>query len=219
VCEVQAARSAAAAGQPLSAGTSNQAGLSSTLSTLCAMSSALCVVWTLVLTSISPVGHIDVNTAVPLSSLVLLTSKKGTVVDRMHPLAVAGAVACSWWLLLAVQSLFLDGVHDDPLPSDFVPSFGLLTDGVVSVWLCNKWYVPAINIFLLLWALPGVYGGLVRRKNDSDDVSFVYALMSSVTMVSANAACIRYLGLASCAFSAWSSYDIQSVRSRSNQLV
>ena len=118
-----------------------------------------------------------------------------------------------------MQCLFLEGVHDDPLPADFVPSFGLLTDGVVSVWLCNKWYVPAINIFLLLWAVPGVYSGLVRRKTDSDDVSFVYALMSGVTMISANAACIRYLGLASCLFSGWRSYDIQTVRSRSNQLV
>lgn len=219
VCEVQATRSAAVAGQPISMATESQAGLGSTLSTLCALASGLCVMWTVVMTFVSPIGHIDADLAVPLSGLVLLTSKKGAVVDRMHPLSVAGAVACLWWLLLSLHCLFLEGVHDDPLPADFVPDFGLLTNAVVSVWLCNRWYVPAYNAFLLLWALPGVYAGLVRKKSDSDDVSFVYSLMSGITMITANAACIRYLGFASCGFAAWRSYDIQGVRSRSNQLV
>jgi hypothetical protein len=79
--------------------------------------------------------------------------------------------------------------------------------------------MPVINGFLLLWAVPGVMAGLVKRKRDSDDVSFVYALMASITMVTAHASCIRFFGAVSCAFAAWRCRDIASTRSKGNLLV
>jgi hypothetical protein len=104
VNEVQAMRASAASSSSSSSvgGGGGGDGLASTASSLCALSACLAVVWTAFVTAVSPVGHVDADFTVPLVSLVMLTTRKGVVVDRTHGLAVAGAIACLWWFMLSL---------------------------------------------------------------------------------------------------------------------
>merc|ERR1711871_658324 len=190
-----------------------------TTTSLCAVGSILTVIWAIIATIHAPVGHVDPLLSIPLASLVFLTTTKGVVIDKAPALLVSATISAIWWLILALNALLIEGVGEEPLPSDLIPTFGLFSDSVVSVWRAQAWWVPALNGFLMLMALPALYSSLVRHRNDSDDAVFVYTLISIVPFVSAQTASIRYLGLVGLIVGAWRCMEIGTARKRGNTLI
>jgi len=125
----------------------------------------------------------------------------------------AGAVASMWLVLSALYSLlvsdsdlgemiFQSAAHSQAgLRSasagmlDEMASLAFLPDRVVSVWSASGWLEPTLAMLGLVLPLPAIAAALVQRRDDSDDLIFVLALLSALGTMLAPLWSLRLLGV------------------------
>jgi hypothetical protein len=152
--------------------------------------------------------------ALPLLSLVFYTTGDGNVIPSTPALGVVAIVSSLWWIVSAIYSLFLKG-HDG---LQFLQQFRssstpfLLDDVDASIWngddeVAFRW-ITVLHIGLLLVALPGIILSFLRRRNESEDLMFVLAVVSLLSAILSQIWSIRLLGVVSALYAAWRCYDI-----------
>jgi hypothetical protein len=152
--------------------------------------------------------------ALPLLSLVFYTTGDGFVVPATPALGVAALVSSLWWIMSAIYSLFLKGHDGLQFLQEFRSSSSsfLFEDVDVSIWngedeVVLRW-VTLLHVGLLLVALPGVILSFLRRRNESEDLMFVLAVVSLLSAILSQIWSIRLLGLISALYAAWRCHDI-----------
>jgi len=91
----------------------------------------------------------------------------------------------------------------------------------VSLWSSNTPYhwLPLLNLLLALLPLPAIAISFLRRKTDSEDVMFVLAILSCVSIVGAQCWSVRYLGMDGLLYAAYRCYEINAIHSAGNRLI
>jgi hypothetical protein len=194
-------------------------------------------------------AHVDPNTSVPISFLLLLCTPRSMLVRDAHPLAVAAVCCAAFWLLSTLHSVFVKNFGLENKPEDFdvrcafspflpcschclnvsltpllsflslsLPvlnshSFGLFKDEDVSFWSSGSPYhwVPLLNLALALVPLPAVFVAFRRSKTDTEEMAFVLAVLSCVSVVGAQCWSVRYLGATGLIFAAWRCYEVGAI--------
>lgn len=90
---------------------------SSSATTVCTMSALLAIAWNF-WGSVST-AHVDPNTSVPISFLLLLCTPRSMLVRDAHPLAVAAVCCAAFWLLSTLHSVFVKNFGLENKPEDF----------------------------------------------------------------------------------------------------
>jgi hypothetical protein len=92
-------------------------------------------------------------------------------------------------------------------------SFGLFKDEDVSFWSSGSPYhwVPLLNLALALVPLPAVFVAFRRSKTDTEEMTFVLAVLSCVSVVGAQCWSVRYLGATGLIFAAWRCYEVGAI--------
>lgn len=192
----------------------------STSTSICVMATLLSIMWTSLFSLSSP--HVENDYAIPLACMLLLCTRRGILVSDTHPIALTALAAASWWFFSAIYAILLKGVFEsiDPMADVFeTPKIGLFSDADVSFWTAPSIWLPAINLVLTLVPLPAIIFSFLRRKEDSEDVLFVLAILSSVPVIGAQSTPVRFLGLVGAIYAAWKCYDIGQVNQKSNRLI
>ena len=223
---------------------------SSSAAAVCTMSALLAIAWNF-WGSVST-AHVDADTSVPLSFLLLLCTPRSMLVRDAHPLAVAAVCCAGFWLLSTLHSVFVKNFGLENKPEDFevryvfsqlfllsLPrpcrrrnvsltpnplsplsfpilrpySFGLFKDEDVSFWSSSSPYhwVPLLNLALALVPLPAVFMAFRRSKADTEEMAFVLAVLSCVSVVGAQCWSVRYLGATGLIFAAWRCYEVGAI--------
>jgi len=125
---------------------------------ICLATSVLCMMWTLVasLGISSSVGSwLGPDLLIPFSSLVLLCTRKGSIVSGKHPLVVAALLASLCWFSSAIYSIFIlrDENSYDPFKDG---GFNIFKDGTVSIWSSESMFMPGLHACLCLTPLPSI---------------------------------------------------------------
>jgi hypothetical protein len=190
-----------------------------TPTSLCVMTSALTCVWMVGITTVTPITHLDPELGVPLVSLLFLTTAQGSILEDTPGFVIVEAVCSLWWCLMSFNYLFIDGFGEEPLPADFMPSYGLFKNEVISYWTCNSIWLPLLNTIMALLPLPAIWMAMNRSKHDHEDICFVLALFSVISVIGGHADCIRYLGITGTLFGGWRCYDIGARNRSSDRLI
>lgn len=115
-------------------------------------------------------------------------------------------LASMWWLCSGLYSVFISNFSADwwNPASDILSSTefrrstfvgtGLFPDEDVSLWSEGiSWITVVVHVALMLVPLPGLLlGQLWKRKEDSEEVFFVLAAVSSLSLVGAQINSVRY---------------------------
>jgi hypothetical protein len=99
------------------------------------------------------------------------------------------------------------------------PKISIFSDADVSFWTSPSIWLPTINLALTLVPLPAIIFSFLRRKEDSEDVLFVLAILSALPVIGAQTTPVRLLGLVGAVYAAWRCYDIGQVNQKSNRLI
>lgn len=131
---------------------------------ICLATAGLCMMWTLVasLGISSSVGSVlGPDLLIPLSSLVLLCTRKGGIIPDKHPLVVSALIASICWLSSAIYSIFIlrDDTNYDPFKDG---AFNIFKDGTVSIWTSQSMFMPGLHICLCLSPLPALLLSFIR---------------------------------------------------------
>lgn len=89
----------------------------------------------------------------------------------------------------------------------------------VSFWNNDNLWYPSLHILLLLVPLPAIYLGYMRSKGDTEDVLFILALLSVLSVVGSGCSAVRLLGVSGVVFGSWRCYDIGQKQVSSNRLI
>lgn len=202
-----------------------QRGLADTgSSTVCVMAAGLGIAWCFAASLVTP--HVDADTAVPLSFLLLLCTRRGAALGGdSHPVALAAVLAVAFWLGSTAYSVFVKNFGDQP--EGFEPGLGLgslynmsiFRDEDVSIWTSTRRWVPWATCILAVLPLPAVALSFLRRKADTEDTVFVLAILSVVSVVGGMCWSVRYLGLAGLGYASYRCWEIGSISKSSNTLI
>ena len=185
---------------------------------VCIMAAGLSIAWCLVASLLTP--HIDADTTVPLSFLLLLCTRRQRQEDS-HPLAIATMMAVTFWLGSTAYSVFVKNFGQERRPEGFELSIGIFRDEDVSVWTSNSSYmwVPVVNVLLALLPLPAVVLSYLRRKQDTEDSIFILAILSVVSVIAGMSWSIRYIGLAGLGYASYRCWEIGNMHKSSDRLI
>ena len=195
---------------------------------LCLQSAILCVLWTVGLTLISSHLVLDAELSVPLSTLALLVTSRGSLDFSMfttyahHPLMYSAILSAGWWFLHAAHAIFVEGMFGEASSAELYRSAttgGIFHDEVVSFWLSPGYWYPCLNTVLLLVPIPAIYLAFRRHKGDSEDMAFMLAVLSVLSTAGAHAACIRYLGVMGAVLGGWRCREVNFSNTVSNKLI
>jgi len=182
---------------------------------VCMLSTVSGIFWTAIASVLTHTVSSDVT--IPLSCLLLLTLKRNLIYD-IHPLALAGLVSSIWWIISAIYSIFIKGYSSKYL-SNFEINVGIFGVENVSFWNNDTLWFPLLQLLLLLVPIPAVYLGYLRRKDDSEDVMFILALLSVLSVVGSGCSAIRLIGVSGVVFASYRCYDIGQKQVSSNRLI
>lgn len=162
----------------------------------------------------------DIDLFIPLSSLVMLCTAPGVILRGKAPLVVVGIFCAVFWIGSALYRVLIKGYGSDATlvlfekPQDY---FGIDSD--VSIWTATYTPTAWINLGLVLFPLPAIVTGLLPQFGRSEDVVFVFALLSIIPVFTAHISSLRYLGVCGLLFSATKGYYLGDRQQRSDRLI
>lgn len=184
---------------------------------VCLIMALLTILWTI--RGTMRARHWDRDIVVPLSTLLLLCTKEGDMFPDTPPLVLSAVFSSLWWVLSALYSMFIVGMYtESDLPFDLSSDFFGL-DADISFWTNESKMICWLNLAQLIVPIPGIILGLMRRKDESEDVLFVLAVVSAVPIIGASVSSVRYLGMIAMLLSAWRCYDVGQMKKRSNRII
>jgi hypothetical protein len=198
-------------------------------SLMCLYSAILTLFWTIICTFVDH-HNIDVNLAVPFSSLIFICIRKEMSFNSFHPIVYSAITSVTWWVLLAIYLIFFKGFyilknnHYDILEGfEHSYSFSFFSDQNISIWEAesrnHSLFISFINLFLLIIPLPGIILGFLRRKNESEEVMFVLSILSILGVIGAKVNSIRYVGVLGVVIAGWRCYDIGVMNKKNNRII
>jgi len=220
-----AASASASASSPVSLRRSAAGAL---VNLLCSQCATLCILWTVGLTFISSHLVLDSELSVPMSSLALLVTSRGSLdflffaLYAHHPLMYSAVLSAAWWFLLSVHAIFFEGIFGDAASAELYHSAtlgGIFHNEVVSFWLSPGWWYPCLNTVLLLVPIPAIYIAFRRNKGDSEDMTFMLAVLSVLSTAGAHIGSIRYLGVLGAVLGGYRCREVNFSNRVSNKLV
>jgi hypothetical protein len=170
-------------------------GFGATSASVCVLSAFLGILWAIGAAMATP--HVSSDLAVPAACLLLLCTRRNLIVEDTHPLAIVGAAASLWWTCSALYAVFIKGYSHPyvPLFSTFDRGVGLLGEENVSFWTASSSWIPWVNFALTFVPLPAIILGFIRRKGESEEIVFVLAVLSILSIVGAQCMSVRLLGV------------------------
>jgi hypothetical protein len=193
------------------------ASLSASSATVCLLSAVAGIVWTASASLVTP--HVSSDLTVPLACLLLLCTRRNLLVSDVHPLALAAYAASSWWYLSTTYAIFGRGFAARAGIHDFELNVGIFGKEDVSFWTHDGVLIPLLNLVLAAVPAPAIVLGFLRRKGDSEDMMFVMAVLSAVSVIGAGCSSVRLLGVMGVVFGFWRVYDIGQKHVQSNRLI
>lgn len=188
-----------------------------TTTSICVLSSVSGIVWTILASIITKSVSSDLT--VPISCLLLLCVRRNLFNIDIHPFALSATASSFWWMTSSFYSIFFRGYAGSIGVDHFELNVGVFGDENVSIWNNDNLWYPGLNLVLILVPLPAIYLGVIRRKGESEDVLFIFALLSVLSIVAAQCSSIRLLGVAGVAFGSWRCYDVGQIQADSNRLI
>jgi len=79
--------------------------------------------------------------------------------------------------------------------------------------------VPALNIALAILPLPAIAVSFLRRKADTEEMVFVLAILSCVSIIGAQCWSVRYLGMNGLMYAAFRCYEVGAIEKAGNRLI
>jgi hypothetical protein len=162
----------------------------------------------------------DRDLVVPLSSLTLLCTTHGAVLKGLSPVTVVAGFCAVFWVLSTLYAVLIKGYGVEPLLADFEkPQDYFHLDSDMSVWtnVSLKW--PLLNLAQVLVPLPAIAAGLRSQFGRSEDVLFVFALLSLIPVFAAHLSSLRYLGVLGLLLAAAKGYRVGDQQQRSDRLI
>jgi hypothetical protein len=120
-----------------------------------------------------------------------------------------------------VYCIFIDGFGSlEPRTEDFQESFGMFHNAPISFWSSSlpTWLI-IVNFIEGLVPLPAVILSAMKRKNESEELVFVLAVLSLLPLVGSHANCIRFIGGVSTVYASWRCYEIGQKHSLSERII
>jgi hypothetical protein len=93
--------------------------------------------------------------------------------------------------------LFIQGYASINLPN-FELNVGIFGVENVSFWNNDTLWFPSLQILLLLVPLPAIYMGYMKSKDDSEDIMFILALLSILSVVGSGMYMYMHMGVWIC---------------------
>lgn len=186
------------------------------------ISAILGMAWSIRCTMISTA--LDGVLSIPMSCLLMAFTRRGAIASQnIHPVVVAGSLMGFYWFIMGCHAIFIKGLGEDSIIKEELNlersnSF-VLVDHNVSIWTSESVFMPILSIALLIIPMPAIVLGFLRRKNESEELLFILAVLSGVSVLGGQINSIRCLGIAGIVFGAWRCYDISSFNQKSNRLI
>ena len=193
------------------------AGLSASSASVCLLSAVLGIVWTAGASLVT--HHVCSDLTVPAACLLLLCTRRNLLINDIHPLALAGYASAIWWYLSASYAIFGRGFADRHGIHNFELNVGIFGSEDVSIWTNDTLFMPMLNVLLAVIPAPAIALGFLRRRGDSEDMLFVMAILSAVSVIGAGCSSVRLLGITGVVFGFWRCYDIGQKHVHSNRLI
>ena len=171
------------------------------------------ILWCAVGSLLSP--HIYSDLAIPASSLLLLCTRRGMIFGDYHPVSLSGMLTTTYLLFSALYSIFALRATD----TFFVAPSSWYEDGIVSVWSASSIWLPWITLVLVLVPLPAIVLGIIRRKDETEELMFVLAILSLAAAVGAQIMSVRLLGVLGLVYGMWGVAAAGTTHTQSNRLI
>ncbi len=158
------------------------------ISLTCFMSAIVTILWTI----LGSLGHAHTyaDITIPVALFLLCLTRKGVIMEDMHPAYVTLALCALWWVVSGVISVFLKGYFQSADVFAFlhpVRDTSYFSDGNVSVWTAESAWYPLSTIVLILIPLPAIYIPITMTKQEySVDMLFMISVISAISIVGAN---------------------------------
>lgn len=191
---------------------------SSTATTVCGLASVLMIFSAFALSLVGH-HHVEMDFLVPISSIILLTTRKDLFLTDVYPIELAVVISVAWWFFRMIYLMFVDGYGSDR-PVGFQESFGMFHTTSISYWVSPlpTWLVLA-NLAMGLAALPAVIFSIMRRKSESEEMMLFFAIMGLLPLIGSQANCIRFMGGFATVYGCWRCYDLGQQSSASNRMI
>lgn len=183
---------------------------------VCVVAAVMGIVWSSIGTLGNP--HFNAMYMIPFSTLLLLCTRTGAIIEHVHPLALSLLVSSIWWILSAVYELFVKGYGEDP-GRYFQSNYGLFQDENVSVWTGPSIWLTIINLVLAVLPIPAIQAGVMRRQGSSEEMLFVLGILSVISIIGAQTTSVRLLGCAGAVLGFWRCYDLGVRVGQSNRVL
>jgi hypothetical protein len=102
---------------------------------------------------------------------------------------------------------------------DEMASLAFLPDRVVSVWSADGWLDPTLAVLGLALPLPVIAAALAQRRDDSEDLIFVLALLSALGTMLAPLWSLRLLGITGVLLGSRRLTELEAMRKISDRLL
>lgn len=190
---------------------------------VCSSSAILAFVWGFIASILSP--HVANDISIPLLSLlVILTSKNSMIID-ISSVKTSCIISCSWWTFSALYATLIKGLFSQIDRFDAFHlgnskiSGGLFGDGEISFWMSDSIWVPSINLILIFVPLPAIIMSVMSKKGTTEDMMFILAIISSLSIIGSNIWSIRFLGLLGLLMGTQSCNEIGNNQKISNRII
>jgi hypothetical protein len=186
--------------------------LNSVAASVAVVAACLSILWVAIGSLLSPEVYTDL--AVPAASLLLLCTKRGMIFD-VHPVTLSCTVASTYLLMSTLYSIFI--MHDT---DEFLMAPATwYEDSIVSVWSAPNWWTPCLCLLLTALPMPAIVLGLMRRKDEAEEVMFVLAILGLASLIGGELMSIRLLGFIGMGCGFWRVYDLGMKHTKSNRLI
>jgi hypothetical protein len=192
---------------------------SSSVTTVCGLASVVTIFSAFALSLIAHTP-VEMDFLVPLSTIILLTTRKDLFIHDVYPAELSVIVSILWWLGRMIYLVFIHGYGVDHPPVGFQESFGMFHTASISLWSSElpTWLVIA-NVFMGIIPLPSVILSFLKRKDESEEILLFFSLMGLVSLIGSQANCVRFIGGFSTVYGCWRSYEMSQRSATSNRII
>ena len=163
---------------------------------------------------------LDKDLLIPLSSFTLLCTKPSAILRDTSPIILVGMFCSIFWIGSTIYAVLLKGYGSDPALESFQKSDDWLgLDSDVSIWTNTAVTWPLLNLLQVLAPVPGIISGIYLSYGCTEDVLFVFAILSLVPVFAAQISSLRYLGILGMIFAAGKGYRLTDQQQRSDRLI